>query len=359
MKPDARSSSGDNTDSVRDERIDALAADWLARREAGLTTEERAEFSEWLLADERHATAAERIERAWSRLKRPQIAGQAEALQAAVEAQVAQRSRRTRRRIAAVIALPLAAAAAIVFAFAPTWRAPVDAAPVATATVAATEWRRLPDGSQVELNAGAEIAVDFSAKRRAVRLVRGEAHFAVAKDPQRPFVVTAGGVAVRAVGTEFAVNLAAGDVDVLVTEGRVAVERAVEGAEAASALPMEKPAEAVLAFVDAGNRMSVPVAATPATAISPPSAVSAMQVQTALAWRSRRVEFTDVRLAEIVAHFNRRNTVQLQLATADCGEIRLSGVFAADDPEAFARLVQASAGLRGDYSTAGRIVLGR
>ncbi|MGH7956064.1 MAG: iron-containing alcohol dehydrogenase, partial [Opitutaceae bacterium] len=77
-------------------------------------------------------------------------------------------------------------------------------------------------GSVVELNVDADILVDFSPVRRAVRLVRGEAHFTVATDAARPFVVSAGGVEVRAVGTGFAVHFAPQEIAVLVTEGQVA-----------------------------------------------------------------------------------------------------------------------------------------
>jgi ferric-dicitrate binding protein FerR (iron transport regulator) len=85
--------------------------------------------------------------------------------------------------------------------------------------------QKLPDGTRVELNAGTEFVVEFTPGVRAVRLVRGEALFAVPKNPARPFVVGAGAVSVRAVGTAFAVRHGAAVVGVLVTEGRIAVER--------------------------------------------------------------------------------------------------------------------------------------
>ena len=55
------------------------------------------------------------------------------------------------------------------------------------------EVRTLADGSVVELNKGAEIAVDFSGAERHIRLLRGEAHFTVEPDPSRPFVVSVAG----------------------------------------------------------------------------------------------------------------------------------------------------------------------
>jgi len=342
-------------------RIEDLAADWLARREAGLSVDEQAEFSRWLLADPRHAAAVQRLESTWRFLQKPRFTGQAGEVARAIEAQVALRARRSRRhwRVAA-FAGALAAAATLAIVFFPAAPAPAAREPAAVSVAVKPERRTLADGSVVELNAGAEIEVGFSAERRTVRLVRGEAHFAVAKDPLRPFVVTAGGVAVRAVGTEFAVRLAPDEVGVLVTEGRVAVE-AIAAADDATppehAAPAAVPSPQVI-YVDAGNRLSVPVAA-PAPVPPQPSPVTAAEAQAALAWRGMRVEFTNTPLAEIVVLFNRHNRVELALGAADVGEIRISGIFWADDPEGFSRLLEASAGLRADRSAAGRIVLQR
>jgi transmembrane sensor len=256
----------------------------------------------------------------------------------------------------------LAAAAALVIAYLPSQPLPTAPGRAAVSMALKPERRVLADGSSIELNAGAEIEVAFSAESRAVRLTRGEALFAVVRDSHRPFVVTAGAVTVRAVGTEFAVRLAVDEVGVLVTEGRVAVEPTTVTVAAAvdPAKPAADtvPAAAPVVYVDAGNRLTVPVAA-PAAALPRPSPVSAMEAQAALAWRGMRIEFTNTPLAEVVALFNRHNRTELAVGTVDVGEIRISGIFWADDPEGFARLLEASAGLRADHSSAGRIVLRR
>ena len=82
----------------------------------------------------------------------------------------------------------------------------------------------LDDGSIVELNRGAQATVEFTEKNRLVSLDSGEAHFTIAKDSSRPFIVTARGVAVQAVGTIFNVKINEDSVNVLVTEGRVLVD---------------------------------------------------------------------------------------------------------------------------------------
>ncbi len=55
----------------------------------------------------------------------------------------------------------------------------------------------LPDGSQLTLDADSLVTVAVRGNTRSIQLVRGRALFAVAKDPSRPFAVTA---ATRRVG---------------------------------------------------------------------------------------------------------------------------------------------------------------
>src|SRR3546814_19282958 len=64
---------------------------------------------------------------------------------------------------------------------------------------------------------------------RRVILRRGEASFEVAHNVQRPFVVSAEGLDVRAVGTAFVVGIEDGGVEVTVAEGVVAVGGAASG----------------------------------------------------------------------------------------------------------------------------------
>ena len=88
---------------------------------------------------------------------------------------------------------------------------------------------QLEDGSTINLNTNTEVEIDFSKDRRRIHLLKGEAHFDVAKNPQRPFVVYAGEGMVWAVGTAFNVryigslnsNRPDPIIDVTVTEGTV------------------------------------------------------------------------------------------------------------------------------------------
>jgi len=253
--------------------------------------------------------------------------GEADRLVADLEALV-RRRRRSRVGLAAGVAVVLLSAAVW-----QPWRGilpRVDSVPEASLIVSRPAIRTLKDGSMVELRGEARIEVTFTGPLRRVVLHSGEAHFQVAKDPARPFVVVAGATEVRAVGTAFAVDFAAGAVEVVVTEGRVRIGSPAPGAATAT--------------LDAGNRAVVSDGTAPIVAsLSPP------QMQARLAWRVPRLEFSATPLASVLAMMNEHATrlrgPTLVLAEPALGELRVSGVLRADDPESLLRLLEGEFGL--------------
>ena len=157
------------------EAIAAAAARWVARCDAGLTASEQDEYEHWRTADVRHDAAVRHFSAAWSALDRPLRAG-------AVVGALRQRVRR-RRQFGAATAL---AVLCILFVGVRQWRPDTGPAALPLATpgglVVAPEKRVLQDGTLVELKGGAEIAVAFTDALRRVTLLKGEAHFQVAKN---------------------------------------------------------------------------------------------------------------------------------------------------------------------------------
>ncbi len=83
----------------------------------------------------------------------------------------------------------------------------------------------LKDGTTVKLKPGSKLSYsDFSANKRIVYL-KGEGYFDVAKDSTRPFMVYAGHIIVRVIGTKFNVVSTTGKAtgNVSVTSGKVMV----------------------------------------------------------------------------------------------------------------------------------------
>ena len=81
----------------------------------------------------------------------------------------------------------------------------------------------LSDGSTVILNTDSVLDIELTENSRIMRLTQGEAHFDVAPNPDRPFLVYAGDGIVKAVGTAFTVYLRKKAVEVTVSEGVVAL----------------------------------------------------------------------------------------------------------------------------------------
>lgn len=243
-----------------------------------------------------------------------------------------------------------------------------SATPATTAAVVSAPLRRiLPDGSVAVLRGDATVEIDYAADARRVRLVHGEAIFDVRKDPGRPFVVRAASVDVRAIGTEFAVSVQDEAVEVLVTEGEVAVENAPSGDASpapasapnrATAGPTEslKPAIAPSEYmVQAGKRIVVqlsPQAPTPEVV-----AISPEEITQRLGWRVPTLRFSRAPLRDVVAKINQYSRVRLVLDGAALNELPLSGAIRADNVEALLELLATDYGIKAEPRGATEIAL--
>ncbi len=329
--------------------LEAAAAQWLARRDRRLTPAEQDEYLQWLRQDPRHPAAIARLEKTWVALEA--LARWRPDHSAVPNPDLLAPPRRFRRHGRALL---LAAAAALALA-GYFWRpAPAAvAAPRVTAIIHPAPARQtLPDGSVVELNQGARIEVRFTPGERHVQLVRGEAHFTVAKNPDRPFFVDTDKVSVRAVGTAFNVMLARNEVAVLVTEGKVQVlEHSPLDAKASPRfmrlIALRRPIVLV-----GGQRTVVRLETEPAPReaasgpVAAPAApvvqdVTPAEIERALSWQGMRLEFVDMPLGDVVAEFNRFNRQHLVVRDPDTAAILVGGNFRADNVDGFVRLLEA------------------
>lgn len=330
--------------------IEAAASAWIARRDAGMTHGEVEEFRRWK-ANPKHARALARHENTWSFFERSSETGEGANLAREVRVRVARRRRVRMGAVLAVASALVVAGLVLRRSLRPT--VPFASPIAATAVVLLPETRVLPDGSTVELKPGADLALEFTRHARRISLRRGEAHFQVTKDPDRLFVVAAAGVEVRAIGTAFAVEMDQAAVAVLVTEGRVAVDRTAGPARgrATSEVVVPEPAQPrTLGTVDAGNRLVVEIGSSAAAPTIVP--ISAQEAAERLGWRAPRLEFTGARLAEAVALINRHNKVQLEIDDPAIADLEVSGFFRSDNMAAFLHLLERGLGVtshpRGD-----------
>lgn len=358
-------------DGGRHDSIEEEAAAWFGRCEIALSPEQARVFMRWLEADPRHAEAMREMDETWDILdglkqirRRGQAAGPAFL-----------RWPGSKRRLPALL---LAAAAAMVIAAVGFWSLRVGEPRVQQVATEMGGMKKmdLPDGSVVHLNANSEVKVNFSGGERRVQLTRGEAHFTVAKDRARPFVVVAGAVAVNAVGTAFNVRYETKGVAVFVTEGVVRLD---DSTGRQSRLPAAPPSPALLtpgvAEVDRPEPITSPESsaptllaagehafiASPERLLTPTVVVRKIapeEIQQALAWQARQLDFDLTPLAEVVAEFNQHNTHQLQIADPELGQQTFGGSFRADNYDVFVQLLEQRFGVVAERMP-GRTILRR
>jgi transmembrane sensor len=271
------------------DNAESRAAAWVVRSSEGpLTAEDQQALDVWLASDPRNLGAWVKAQAAWLDVDRL----------VALDSGVANEPVRVTRPLPwRKMAIAASLLLAVGLGFVAEDRLP------GRIETARGEVRRvaLADGSTLFMNGDTLLQVRFSDGQRRVVLRRGEASFKVAHDAARPFVVEAGNVSARAVGTDFTVGRAVdGDIAVTVAEGRVKV-------------------------TDANRR-----------------------VQRQQAWRSGQLVFRGQMLATAVAEVNRHAAKPVVINDSSLGRAEFMGVFRVGDSRAFANA--AAAAFNGEVS---------
>lgn len=314
---------------------------WFARRDRGLRPGEQDAYFEWLQASPLHGEAMRRQERLWCVLNKLDQWRPAHSATSNPDLLLAERPSRRRWWFAGGLA---AAAALALLAILPESAAPGPTPRREAIIHPAPERLALPDGSLIELNRDAQVDVLYSATERRIRLTRGEAHFIVAKARDRPFIVEAGSISARAVGTAFTVRMVSDEVSVLVTEGRVQVTTPGDAVEHLVALEPVAGELPPIVDVEGGQRVILPLAPD-VPAVPVVQDVTPVEIERALAWQGIRLEFVDMHLSDVVATFNRYNHRQLRIGDPAIRSILVGGNFRADNVEGFVRLLESSFGV--------------
>jgi transmembrane sensor len=191
----------------------------------------------------------------------------------------------------------------------------------------------LEDRSAIELNTDSEVRVALTPNVRRVELVRGEAFFEVAHDTVRPFIVSAGRTAVRAVGTKFDVRRLGNSVEVFVDEGKVSVGEPSllesQGDLLAISIPLLTAGQSALAGGDGVQLKQIPK----------------REMARKLAWQNQMLEFDSDTLADVAAQFNRYNRRQLVIADPRLATLRIGGYFRPTNLDAFINVLQSHFGV--------------
>lgn len=199
---------------------------------------------------------------------------------------------------------------------------------------------QLADRSRVWMNSGSRLRVSFDHQQRRVDLLHGEAYFEVAKNASLPFVVSAGGRYVTALGTSFEVRHEPDRTAVMLVEGKVAVsassdlsinvpvlEQAIRAKQAAHS-PVTGNGPWIL---DPGERLTLNSGAPPV--------IDAPDSDAVLAWRDGKVVLNDTPILDAVAEMNRYDKMTIVVDDPGMAALTISGLYRAGDNEGFAKSI--------------------
>lgn len=333
------------------------AAEWLARRDRGLSPEERAEMREWA-RDPANQQVLLDMARCWHGMDSMSVLAELFPLGTAADAQ---------RPRPALPLTAIAAAAVFVVAIGAVFlagrRAPdVSSAPQAAQANPAQEYGRYStpigesltvrprDGSVITLNTGSALTVQYSEKARDVFLERGEANFDVAHDPSRPFNVHVGERVLQAVGTAFNVRVLAPDnIELTVTEGKVKVLAAhaattpdVAGEAALEPVQTTVAAHEIVTMRSDGQFIRT---ADPA------------EIDARLAWQRGMLIFKGEPLEFVLSEIDRYTETEFVLADEQLRTVRVGGYFRTGDIEGLLEALRMNFGIDSRREGAHRIIL--
>ncbi|PLW93478.1 MAG: hypothetical protein C0592_05930 [Marinilabiliales bacterium] len=200
----------------------------------------------------------------------------------------------------------------------------------------------LPDGSKVTLNAGSTLEYPKNIDENDQRTVelRGEAHFEVAHNPEKPFIVSAGDYRVEVLGTSFYVNTNGpeGKIQVILIEGSVAVYHKYKPEEKTILEPgQQAEAQPETKEISTGNTFE----------------------EYFMVWKTRSMSFENERLDRVISIVSKAYNIPITLKNPASGNCRLSVSFEDQTLESVLKVLESTLDLQISKDGKGYIVDGQ
>ncbi|WP_218311725.1 FecR family protein [Alteromonas antoniana] len=311
------------------EDIQEQACLWISRLDRGLSEEEKAELNAWLRDSNSHREALMEYASLWDDMSAlNELSG------LFPRKQVKQDSGRVKRlvnqarwSVAAGFLLMAIAAGVIVDR---TWfSAPVEVASTSQKVVTGIGEQKsltLTDGSVVHLNTNSIVTVTLSDEAREIVLLKGEAHFTVAHDKTRPFIVTAGNNTVTAVGTAFNMQYVNDNAfELVVTEGRVLVKDRFAITNNNQSLFNSEPVSGEGLLMFSGEK------ATIRGDVEDKENLSQDDIEDDLAWQKGMIVFKGEPLEQALAEIGRYTQLRFSISDERLRQRRVAGYFKVGD----------------------------
>lgn len=331
---------------TREKRIEGETTQWVARKFSGFSPSDQDAFFEWLAADPAHSDAYVKYQDLWGRMDT--LAEWAPEHSEKPNSDLLKDRHNVYRwawlgGIAAALALGA-------FLWLPE-QLGLQEADRQHYIASSYESHELSDGSVVEMKSGAAMVVNFTPEERRVELVSSEALFNVAKDKDRPFIVTAKGVEVRAIGTAFNVRVSENEVEVLVTEGKVRLETNLREPQSGDETSETTPFAGNLV---AGQRSTIFLESEDPKPFV--EQAEEEEILEELDWKYR-LEFDSIPLFVAVEQINRRGVMELVIVDEELEELPIVATLRIDKMEYFADILELSFGIDTEMDSRGRMLI--
>lgn len=311
------------SDAGANERIEKLAADWLARQQfESWNEDEQKNLDAWLSESDNHTAAYWRLKAAFDRTDR--LAALRRPMMRPFSSSPPSRKPWT-ILYAAVAAFALIAIGGGIAGYqllTPDGR--TFATPVGGHMTV-----KLADGSVIELNTDSALHTDFTPEKRAVQLLKGEAYFQIEHNAQRPFSVTVGDHRIVDLGTKFFVRKSPQQLDVALVEGKARLESTDSASNTRPTVLM--PGDFAVA-----TATSIGVSRKPVHELTDD-----------LAWRNGMLVFHNARLVDAAAEFNRYGDTKLVISDS-AAKLTINGAFPTNGAGDFAGVAHEIFGLHVD-----------
>jgi transmembrane sensor len=289
------------------------AAEWQIRLQED--PHSRAAFEQWLAQNDAHRLAWYKLQKLWSALGELPAEPVVQELQPQVPTtrpvplplplpglHAAHRSRRFWPRLAAAAAV---VAVAVLIAPQATLALRADY----QTGVGQIRTVQLADGSTVVLSPQSALKV-LEGDGRQVELLKGQAYFQVAPDPQHPFIARAGQLSVRVLGTAFDLDLQDDTAEVALEHGQVQAEN-IQPPLSERLMP--------------GQRLKFgwPSGKVERTSLAPTQVA---------AWRSGSLFIENQSVADVVDHLQRYTSGWIVITDPTLKTRRVTGVYDLSDP---------------------------
>lgn len=321
------------------ERAKAIseACGWLSRMDCGaLSDQEKLDLNEWVNRSELHKTELARLAQLWDDIDDAAVndvpVEVASSYLDVYPQATSRESKKTPRRLGRFV-ISIAASMLILLTFGlflhfhNMYQFESTNGKYVT-NIGGQQSVLLSDGTEVRLNTDTLIEVNYHDGERNIHLYKGEAHFDVAHDAEKPFTVKARKGDVTALGTVFSVRVKDNRVNVLVEEGKVRIRANENTAYIPNEVKQEQPTKLeevvknTIVVANAGNNV----------VFGEQEIESIVQeekevLERKFSWRQGMLAFDDEPLSNVIEEVSRYTSNKIIIADPSIRSLRVGGYY--------------------------------